>query len=318
MTLHETFTNLSIADVEAYVTSGQEENLHLDFKRIADPRFEREDRKNLARAIAGFANSDGGLIVWGVTTARNTYDVEYATGLQAISPVSAFMAKLNQISGEAANPTVGAVQHRRIEIQGDSGLAVTYVPPSDEGPHMAKCGEDRYYRRSGDRFVKMEHFEIADMFGRRPQPKLVFNYRLARGATGGGPEGSWKEVTVFFGLRNEGRGGARAPYLALLVKNPYSVDAFGIDGNYHFGLDQLPSSDDSAWVHFGGGDGRYVYPGTTLDVAAVRVRVFDHEQRRDTVRVEFELAADGVPVEHGNIKIDGRTLVLAVRPDDDA
>ena len=30
---------------------------------------------------------------------------------------------------------------------------------------MAKLGEDRYYKRSGDSFRKMEHFDLEDMFG---------------------------------------------------------------------------------------------------------------------------------------------------------
>ena len=31
---------------------------------------------------------------------------------------------------------------------------------------MAKLGENRYYQRSGDQFRMMEHFQVADMFGR--------------------------------------------------------------------------------------------------------------------------------------------------------
>ena len=37
---------------------------------------------------------------------------------------------------------------------------------------MAKLGENRYYKRSGDSFYQMEHFDLEDMFGRRRKPKL--------------------------------------------------------------------------------------------------------------------------------------------------
>ena len=37
---------------------------------------------------------------------------------------------------------------------------------------MAKAGEDRYYKRSGASFYRMEHFDLEDMFGRRLKPKL--------------------------------------------------------------------------------------------------------------------------------------------------
>ena len=318
MTIFDTFGNLSLADIDDYIASRQEENLHLDFKTVADVRFEHDDRKNLARALAGFANSDGGIIVWGLATAKTADGIEYATGRQPITPLSTFMAKLSQVTGEAANPAVSGVVHRRLVTAGDAGLAVTYVPPSDFGPHMAKCGEDRYYRRSGDRFARMEHFEIADMFGRRPQPKLEFYERRAAGSSGGGPGGSWAEVNVFLGIRNTGRGVAKAPYWALLVQPPYRLSQHGIDGNGRFGLQPLPESEDSIWRRFGGGEGRYVYPGTQLDVAAISIEIPQNQQRIDTLRIEYELAADGVPLSAGAARVDGRLLVTTVWPDPDA
>jgi hypothetical protein len=199
----------------------------------------------------------------------------------------------------------------------DSGFAVTYVPASDRGPHMAKCGEDRYYRRSGDRFVRMEHFEIADMFGRRPQPKLSFYYRIDNGASGGGPEGSHRDVNVFLGLRNDGRGSAKAPYFAVLISRPYSVDRHGIDGNFNFGLPELPISAGSEWSRFGGGDGRYIYPGTELDVALVSLSVYEHVQALEPVRLKYEYAADGVPLEAGKARILGSELRAAAWPAED-
>jgi hypothetical protein len=46
---------------------------------------------------------------------------------------------------------------------------------------MAKLGEDRYYKRSGDRFYKIEHFDVADMFDRHRAPVLqVGNDRVER------------------------------------------------------------------------------------------------------------------------------------------
>jgi len=50
----------------------ESEEAFLDFKRSADQgagvRLHDDDRKNLSRALSGFANTDGGVIVWGVGT----------------------------------------------------------------------------------------------------------------------------------------------------------------------------------------------------------------------------------------------------------
>jgi hypothetical protein len=45
---------------------------------------------------------------------------------------------------------------------------------------MAKLGEDRYYKRSGDSFYRMEHFDLEDMFGRRQKPNLHLRLRHDR------------------------------------------------------------------------------------------------------------------------------------------
>lgn len=45
-----------------------EEGLYVDFKQKSDrqePGLNNDDRANLAKAISGFANTDGGLIVLG-------------------------------------------------------------------------------------------------------------------------------------------------------------------------------------------------------------------------------------------------------------
>jgi hypothetical protein len=61
------------AAIDEFILVRQSEELYLDFKRSADngrgPRVLHEnDRNNLAKAVSGFGNSEGGVIVWGVDT----------------------------------------------------------------------------------------------------------------------------------------------------------------------------------------------------------------------------------------------------------
>jgi hypothetical protein len=50
------------------------EQLFLDYKRsstvLPGVKLSDDDRKNLAKAIAGFGNSEGGVVVWGVDCRR--------------------------------------------------------------------------------------------------------------------------------------------------------------------------------------------------------------------------------------------------------
>jgi AhpD family alkylhydroperoxidase len=122
--------------------------------------------------VSGFANSSGGIIVWGVDARKNAQDVDCAVGRKEIEPIKLFLSRLNALTGQAVSPIVDGIRHRAIETTENSGFAITLVPETESGPHMAKLGEDRYYKRSGDSFYKMEHFDLEDMFGRRPEANL--------------------------------------------------------------------------------------------------------------------------------------------------
>src|ERR1022692_4832237 len=60
--------------IDEFIAEWQSEELFLDFKRSASNgagrRLTDHDRDNLGRAISGFGNSEGGLIVWGACRAR--------------------------------------------------------------------------------------------------------------------------------------------------------------------------------------------------------------------------------------------------------
>src|SRR5262249_31758685 len=131
------FNSFDQAVLQNLITRRQEENLHLDFKR-ANSVLSRDDRKNLAIALSGFANGDGGVIIWGVETARTADGIEYVSGIDSISPLFQFIAQLNEFTGQAVNPLLDGVQHKRIELTSDSGIALSLIPSSDAGPHMAK------------------------------------------------------------------------------------------------------------------------------------------------------------------------------------
>ena len=48
---------------------GATERLHFDFKRKEEhqhPHLDGKDKRNLAKAVSGFANSGGGVLHWGI------------------------------------------------------------------------------------------------------------------------------------------------------------------------------------------------------------------------------------------------------------
>jgi hypothetical protein len=162
----------------------------------------------LAKCLSGFANSNGGIIVWGIDVRKNEQGVDYASTAAEIAPVKLFLSRLNEFTGEAISPIVDGVRHKIIETTPDRGFGVTLVPESISGPNMAKLGEDRYYKRSGDSFYRMEHFNLEDMFGRRQTLHLKTHLRVDPV-----PEDSQEEVQIT--LENDGRAIAKHVSLSL-------------------------------------------------------------------------------------------------------
>lgn len=161
MNLIELFNKLDLDIIEKYIQEKQEENLHLDFKEInRNDLSHTDDKKNFSKALSGFANSDGGLIIWGIKAKKNSENIDCAQEKVPIINVQLLVSRLNELTGRSVNPIIDNVLHKAIFESGNAGYAISYIPASDSGPHMGKLGEDRYYKRSGDSFYRMEHYDI--------------------------------------------------------------------------------------------------------------------------------------------------------------
>ena len=213
MTLAETFDQLDWEAIESYVKLGQEENLHLDFKTVKNSDMTAtDDKRNLARGISGFANSNGGIIVWGVDARKNADGVDCANSIAEISKPALMVSRLNTLTGDATSPIVDGIRHRAItNPETNAGVVVTLVPETDSGPYMAKLGEQRYFKRSGDSFYQMEHYDLEDMFGRRQKPKIEILFEEGKA------EDRIEELVVF--LFNQGRAIARHAGFLISLKN---------------------------------------------------------------------------------------------------
>jgi Putative DNA-binding domain len=304
------YDSLDEALIDQFITEHQEENLHLDFKLATAALDGRDDRKTLARALSGFANGDGGVIVWGVDARPNVEGIDCAQDKRTISPLSQLISKLNEYTGQAVNPLVSGILHRRIETGLDSGFAVTLVPASDAGPHMAKMGEDRYYKRSGSRFAKMEHYEVADMFGRRQKPELNLICRLEQRVEGAPAGGSCRVPAVIASLENSGRGSARAPYFEITAPH-FFVKTHGTiaSGVRDSPIRAVATGDPSGSSLRGAGRGDFIiHPGTAYEVAMIYPQLVERPFVLKPLNLRYRLTAENCQIKEGAIKISVKKL----------
>lgn len=290
------FNGLTAAAIRRML-GAEQENHTLEFKVIGSDLTQRDDKRNLAVALSGFANSDGGVIVWGVEARRVAKDqsVDQVVALPGVDRPRQLLARLNDLTAQACLPVPVGVEHRIVPSRVGSHFLATFVPASDSGPHMAKLGEDRYYVRSGGSFLRMEHFQVADMFGRRPSPVLEVSIL--------------KVEPYSFRLRvaNHGRGAARAPFLLFHPPAPFSRNTYGVDGNQNEVLPWVRNHSADGVLHAGGTD-FVIHPTMHVDIGGVWLGFQPSPQMLEMAsgaqQMRYRAGALGVPPIEGVLRIN--------------
>jgi len=151
----------------------ESENQWLDFKNVSSdfaPKILGSNNlKNFSKAVSGFANGPGGVIVWGVDC-RNKGQGDFIQSRKPINNPEAFVSLLEDAVSKATLPPHSDGIHSFI-LPGDPGFVCTYVPTGTDIPYRS-VQEDQYFLRSGSAFRTVPHDVLAGMFGREPKPDL--------------------------------------------------------------------------------------------------------------------------------------------------
>lgn len=211
--------------IDLLISDFQSENLWLDFKRSADSgrstKLNVSDRENLAKAISGFGNSDGGVIVWGVDCRR-----DQATGADLpgqkhpIEQPHRFVSWLEGAVSSCTAPAHRSVESAALVSSGSiSGFVVTLIPQSFEAPLQCIQPTDRlqYYMRAGSAFAPVPHAVLAGLFGRRPEPRVA--QKWVGEAVSKSPPAGLTAVSLLY-LSSTGRGIARDLYVNVFTYPP--------------------------------------------------------------------------------------------------
>ena len=202
--------------IDELIQARESEVYFLDFKRSSDhgasDRLSSIDRNNLAKAISGFGNSEGGVVVWGVECSDTAGQGDVAQTKFPLRDAAAFRAWLEGAVSGCTVPAHDQVVSHAITSRERQGFVVTHVPKSARVPHQV-VPDQRYFMRAGSAFAPVPHAVLQGMFGRRPQPRVFPKYTLAE------PVIANNSVSVECGicLYNDGPGIARDAYVVVTV-----------------------------------------------------------------------------------------------------
>jgi hypothetical protein len=180
---HELFERLyegGCSALEQLIADREPESLFLDFKRShqegTSKNLAQDDNKNLSKAISGFANSSGGIVVWGVDCRRDPGTGSEIAQKYPLRDASGFNTKLQAAISRTTIPAHPGVQILFFDEpdQSPAGYVVVYIPQSLIGP-IRSLTSNQYHVRTGSDFSILPHDVLAGMFGRVPQPDAELN-----------------------------------------------------------------------------------------------------------------------------------------------
>jgi hypothetical protein len=149
---------LDFSRIQQLIAAQLHEDQTLEFKR------ELGSNKEIAKDICAFANSQGGLILYGIRE-EDGRPVE----IVGTDPQGA-VELIDNVVATAISPRV-KVLTKYIPIPNtDKAVLAVFVTESDQKPHMVSSYEDRrFYIRRNATNIKMDELEIAEAYRKRVQ-----------------------------------------------------------------------------------------------------------------------------------------------------
>jgi hypothetical protein len=255
--------------IDKLLLERRQESVDLEFKEKTDASNGepgRDDRRNLAKILSSFSNSMGGLVVWGVEARKNSDQIDCATNRKPILQMERFRSDVVRLISQALMPRHDGIHVEIVKTTNpmDGGYLLILVEQSERRPHRAELGVGRYYKRSGDSSIKMEHYDIEDSFKRLVVPLLDIRWETRNtGAARMGSDHQSVSVVIDISLVNASPVTARFPFLILKDLGGLAKDTLAsMSGMVH-----QPQNQEH---YFTGGADIVIHPG--LPMIAVRAR----------------------------------------------
>ncbi|MBW8011626.1 MAG: ATP-binding protein [Chloroflexi bacterium] len=173
--LYESIRNFS--DIEHLIQEGESESQHLEAKAPTHPTLTRDQKKYISKAVSGFSNSGGGVIVWGVSTIKHSHgNIDILSQIEPIANCKSFSNQIAKYIPLSTEPSILNFEIKTIKQNpGDKrGIIITLIPDAESDP-IRTSDNKNFYLRVGDEFGDIPYEILRRMFFGSRSPDLIPN-----------------------------------------------------------------------------------------------------------------------------------------------
>ncbi|MBK9507470.1 MAG: ATP-binding protein [Bacteroidetes bacterium] len=161
MSNFHTKTAYEESDLTNLIATNAEESIYLEFKSGKALADNQHSKYEIEKDISAFANSDGGLLIYGIDENDNKAD-----SLSFVDGRAFTKEWLEQVINSRIKKPIPDLLIYPVRFNNDiaQSIYVVKIPRSPVGPHMLSDG--RYFKRANFKVNRMEEYEVRDHYSR--------------------------------------------------------------------------------------------------------------------------------------------------------
>lgn len=156
--------------VNSLISNEIEESINIEFKSAEALSKVDSKKKELSKDVSAIANSNGGIIVYGINEVNHK-----AESISFIDGNEFSKEWIEQVISSTIQRNIPELKIFPIRENGDINktIYIVQIPESTEAPHI--CKDKKFYKRYNFESVAMEEYEVRQLYGRRIKSKLGLN-----------------------------------------------------------------------------------------------------------------------------------------------